>query len=35
MSPSMRAGTYRVYLLLGKEGDFATVDSAKCDCVAG
>ena len=35
MSPSMRAGTYHVHLLLGKEGDFATVRSAKCDCAAG
>lgn len=35
MSPSMKAGTYCVYLLLGKEGDFATIHSAKCDCAAG
>ena len=31
-SPS---GIYKVYLLLGKEGDLASICSAKCDCVAG
>lgn len=35
MSPSMKAGTYHIYLLLGKEGDLATIRSAKCDCAAG
>ncbi len=34
-SPSMKTGTYRVYLLLGKEGNFATIRSAQCDCAAG
>ncbi len=34
-SPSMKTGTYRVYILLGEEGNFATICSAKCDCAAG
>ena len=35
MAPSMKTGTYKVYLLLGREGDFATVCSTRCDCAAG
>ena len=34
-SPSMKGGIYKVYMLLGKEGDVATICSAKCDCAAG
>ena len=32
--PSMTTGTYKVYLLLGREGDVTTVCSASCDCAA-
>lgn len=35
MSTSMKTGNYRIYLLLGREGNFATICSAKCDCAAG
>lgn len=35
MTPSMKAGIYHVYLLLGKEGQLATIDNATCECVAG
>ncbi|KAL5505774.1 hypothetical protein EMCRGX_G007270 [Ephydatia muelleri] len=34
-SPSMKGGIYKVYMLLGKEGDVATICSGKCDCAAG
>ena len=34
-SPSMKAGIGKVYLLLEKEGDLATICLAKCDCAAG
>ena len=33
--PSMKAGLYHVYLLLGKEGELATVERATCECAAG
>ena len=35
MSPSMKQGNYHLWLLLGKNGDFAVVLSATCECVAG
>ena len=35
MKPSMRPGTYHVYVLLGRDNDFATVISATCECAAG
>ena len=33
--PSMRTGLYHVYLLLGREGELATICSATCECAAG
>ena len=35
MKPSMKAGLYHVYLLLGREGELATICSATCECSAG
>ena len=35
MTPSMKQGKYHLWLLLGRNGDFATVLSATCECVAG
>ena len=35
MKPSMRAGVYRVYILLGCEGSLAKNCSATCQCAAG
>lgn len=35
MTPSMKPGLYRVYLLLGRDGDFAVIQVAKCQCAAG
>ena len=35
MTPSMKTGLYRVYLLLGKEGALATIKKATCQCTAG
>ena len=35
MTSSMRAGVYKVYLLLGREGELATICSATCECSAG
>ena len=35
MTPSMRAGIYNVYMLLGKEDDIATIEKATCECAAG
>ena len=35
MNPSMKTGTYEVYLLLSREGSLAAICSAKCDCAAG
>jgi hypothetical protein len=35
MKPSMRPGKYRVYILLGRDGDFATIVTATCECAAG
>ena len=35
MTPSMKPGTYRVYILLQRNGDLAAVSSATCECAAG
>lgn len=35
MTPSMKQGTYQVYILLCKEGDLASVAAATCECAAG
>lgn len=35
MTPSMKRGSYHLWLLLGRNGDFASVLSATCECVAG
>ena len=35
MKPSMKQGSYHVYLLLGREGEVVTVQAATCECVAG
>ena len=35
MAPSMKTGTYKLCILLGREGDFATACSARHDCAAG
>lgn len=35
VTPSMKQGLYHVYILLGHEGDMATICSATCECAAG
>lgn len=35
LKPSMKAGMYHVYILLGREGDLAQICSATCECAAG
>ena len=35
MTPSMNQGLYLVYILLGHEGDMATIRTATCKCAAG
>ena len=35
MTPSMKSGVYRVYILLGREGELATIEKATCECAAG
>ena len=35
VTPSMKQGNYRLWLLLGKNGDLATVLSGSYECVAG
>ena len=35
MTPSMRAGVYKRYLLFGREGELATICSATCECSTG
>ena len=35
MTPSMKPGLYHVYMLLGREGEMATILAATCECVAG
>ena len=32
MTPSMKDGLYRVYILLGKQEGFATIVKATCEC---
>ena len=34
MKPSMKQGVYCVYMLLGREGELATISSATCECAA-
>ena len=31
----MKSNTYHVYLLLGRQGELATIVSATCECAAG
>ena len=35
IKPSMKAGLYNVQMLLGQEGELATVCSASCECAGG
>ena len=35
MKPSMKQGSYRVWILLYRDDDLATVTSATCECAAG
>ena len=35
MKASMKANVYKVYMLLGRAGEFSTIVSAKCECAAG
>ena len=35
MKASMKSSTYHVYLLLGQQGELATIVSATCECAAG
>ena len=35
MTPSMKQGTYHVWLLLRCEGPFASIQNATCQCAAG
>ena len=35
MKPSMKSGKYKVYCLLRRDGDFATIASVTCECAAG
>lgn len=35
MKPSMKTGTYNVYIFLGRDGRLATIREATCDCAAG
>ena len=35
MTPSMKQGSYRVYILLGRVVEFASILSATCECAAG
>ena len=35
MKPSMKTGSYQVYLLLCRNGTYATVVTATCQCAAG
>ena len=34
-TPSMKRGTYHLYLLLRKEGEVAITVTATCECAAG
>ena len=35
MKPSMKPGSYKVWILLGRVGPFATIQQATCECAAG
>ena len=35
MKPSMKSGSYKVYVLLERDGIFGQVKSATCGCAAG
>lgn len=35
MKPSMKPGSYHVWLLLGCDGPFASIQAATCECAAG
>ena len=35
MKESMKTDVYKVYILLGRVGEFATILSATCECAAG
>ena len=35
MKASMKTNIYKVYILLGHVGEFATILSATCECAAG
>ena len=35
MTPSMKCIPYHIYLLLGRDGELATICSATCECAAG
>ena len=35
IKPSMETGKYTVYILLGRDGDFATIALATCECAVG
>ena len=35
MQPSMKAGIYNTYILLGREGNVACIKLATCECAAG
>ena len=34
-TPSMKLGSYHVYLMLAKDGLVATIHTATCECAAG
>ena len=34
IKPSMKSGVYRVYMLLQRDGELATIYSAICECAA-
>ena len=35
IKPSMKVGIYNVYILLGREGEVASICTATCGCAAG
>lgn len=35
MQPSMKVGVYNTCILLGKQGEVATIKQATCECAAG
>ena len=35
MTPSMKPGTYHVWLLIRRDGQFASIQNATCQCAAG